>query len=89
MRIKLGAQVDILTAFEKTKPAYHILNTWLRGKWDQRDVFALIDRWDAWYGCNAANHLNVTRPNAMGLAIAFPVLQQTNKHYIHDYYIFL
>jgi hypothetical protein len=49
MRIKLGAQVDIFTAFEKTKSAYHILNTWLRGKWDQKDVFSLIDRWDAWY----------------------------------------
>ena len=56
MRIKLGAQVDILTAFEKTKSAYHVLNTWLRGKWDQRTVFALIDRWDAWYPSGLANY---------------------------------
>lgn len=61
MRVKLGAQVDIFTAFEKTKPAYHILNTWLRGKWDQRDIFALIDRWDAWYGCNSVQAMNPNR----------------------------
>ena len=56
MRIKMGAQVDILTAFEKTKSAFHICNTWLRGMWDQRTVFALIDRWDAWYPCGLATH---------------------------------
>lgn len=56
MKIKLGAQVDIMTAFEKTKCGFHILNTWLRGKWDQKNVFALIDRWDAWYGYAWANY---------------------------------
>jgi len=64
MRIKLGAQVDIFTAFEKTKSAYHILNSWLRGKWDQKDVFALIDRWDAWYGCNYMSHPNPITANS-------------------------
>lgn len=53
MKIKLGSQVDIFTAFEKQKCGYHILNTWLRGKWDQQNVFALIDRWDAWYPWNS------------------------------------
>jgi hypothetical protein len=54
MKIKLGNQVDIMTAFEKTKCGFHILNTWLRGKWDQKNTFALIDRWDAWYPYNSA-----------------------------------
>jgi len=84
MRIKLGAQVDIFTAFEKTKSAYHILNTWLRGKWDQMTVFALIDRWDAWYPSGITKGWNpnidvVTGTNkytAAGLAGQFDFLQE-------------
>lgn len=60
-RIKLGAQVDIYTAFEKTKSAFHLLNCYLRGKWDQKDVFALIDRWDAWYPTVGSKFLNPNR----------------------------
>jgi hypothetical protein len=54
LKIKMGNQVDIMTAFEKSKCGFHILNTWLRGKWDQKNTFALIDRWDAWYPYNSA-----------------------------------
>jgi hypothetical protein len=61
MKIKLGAQVDIMTAFEKTKCGFHILNCWLRGKWDQKNVFALIDRWDAWYGYQWGNYTQGTK----------------------------
>jgi hypothetical protein len=76
MRVKLGAQVDIFTAFEKTKPAYHILNTWMRGKWDQKAIFALIDRWDAWYGCSAVNAMNPNRLVTNASAQGYPYLMQ-------------
>jgi hypothetical protein len=71
MRIKLGAQVDIFTAFEKTKSAYHILNSWLRGKWDQKDIFAIIDRWDAWYGCNHYLWFNKNDNNNTSIMASF------------------
>jgi len=58
MSIKMGGQTDIFTAFEKNKSARHILNSWLRGKWDQFTIFSLIDRWDAWYPSGLTRGLN-------------------------------